>query len=244
MDIGLGNTGPRSFRPTNVKRGVAVTQQRKLYLKVALRVAFGFAGLCAAMRLGMSSPVAGSVMAVLVIWYSAPYVMWKYRKKYEGTEAPKMFDLRKGSWAYLIGDTIVLPIGAVVLVFGRHDRASVEGGLLLGLLLCLIAGIAAGSLFHAWDTKVYKEQGAEDALKCPTKIAHDFCAYPVLLGGLLYGAIPLIQDWSWHSYVFVGCVIAWLALAACDGKRNLRVPDLHVRWNPNLFRPMKWPRRR
>ncbi len=243
MDIGLGNTGPRSFRPTNVKRGVAVTQ-RRLYMMVALRAAFGFAGLCVAMRWGLSDPVAGSVMGVLVIWYSAPYVMWKYRKKYEGTQAPKMFDLRKGSWAYLIGDTIVLPIGWVALVFGWNDQGSVEWGLSSSLLLCLLAGIAAGSLFHASDTKGYKEQKAEDALKCPTKIAHDFCAYPVLLGGLLYGFIPFFQNWSWYSSVFIGSVFVWLILAGCDMKRGLLVPDLHVRWNPKIFRPMKWPRRR
>lgn len=220
--------------------------QRKLYVKVALRVAFGFVGLCVAMRWGLSSPIAGSVMAVLVIWYSSPYIMWKYRRMYEGPEAPRMFDLRKGSWAYLIGDTVVLPAGAVALVYGWNDQNSVEWGLSLSLLLCLLAGIVAGSVFHILDSRFYVEQGAEDALKCPTKIAHDFCAYPVLFGGLLYGLIPLIQNWnwSWYSYAVIACGAIWLMLGGCDLYRKLLVSDLHVRWNEKLFSPMRWKRSR
>lgn len=53
-------------------------------------------------------------------------------------------------------------------------------------------GVVAGFAFHHWDGQNYVSAGALTQLNSRSKWAHDFVAYPVLLGGVAALLMPLI----------------------------------------------------
>lgn len=215
--------------------------QRKFWLVTALWASSAYLLLVGSFWLSRDYPVIGSLLAVFAIYVASPIAMWRSATKYERRSFREVFDLKIGSWAFLIGDTVVLPLMAVFMTSGWHEEVPVTTTVNPSLVLgCLGVGVLVGGLFHWLDGLNYKSAGAEEALDSPTKITHDFCAYPVLFGGLIYGAIPLVQNWGLNSWYAVGCLIAWLLLCARDAKANLNPKLLHPRWNKLLFRPLKW----
>lgn len=186
-------------------------------------------------------PILGALLAVFAIYAASPIAMWHHATKYEGRSFREVFDLKIGSWAFLIGDTVVLPVMAVFITNTWHEEVSVNETLNPPLVLgCLAVGVIVGGLFHWLDGNGYKAAGAGEALDSPTKITHDFCAYPVLFGGLIYGAIPLVQNWGSNSWYAVGCLVAWLLLCVRDARAGLNLKLLHPRWSKLLFKPLKW----
>lgn len=200
-----------------------------------------YLGLVGAFWLGTQSSILGTVVAVVAVYLASALIMLQYAGFYEKRSFSEIFDIQKSSWAFLFGDTIVLPITAMFVVLGWDSLVSVSWGTsAYEILGCFGIGLVAGCLFHAIDGANYKKQGAAEALSSPTKIAHDFCAYPVLFGGLLYGVIPLVQNWSWYTTIIALCVVVWLLLGVCDTKRGLDPKFLHPRWNKRLFSRLHW----
>lgn len=217
--------------------------QRKFWRLTALWVLSTYLGLVGAFWLGQKLPVPAAVFAVLALYLASPIAMWHHADKYEYRSFREVFNLKIGSWSFLIGDSIVLPTAAVFMVFGWHASDTINWGRSpFEVFGCLGVGVIVGLLFHAVDGNGYRSAAAQEALASPTKITHDFCAYPVLFGGLLYGGIPLVQNWNWYCWAVVGCIIAWLLLCVRDMKVGLNPKLLHPRWSKSRFTPLRWPR--
>lgn len=215
--------------------------QRKFWLSNFILALLAFAVLTQSYAIGLKNPIVGSVFAVVAIYVASPIAMLCRAVFHERRSFREVFDLKIGSWAFLIGDTTVLPLASVFIVFGWYEVASVESAQSMSVFLgCFGVGVLVGGLFHAIDGIGYRSAGAQEALSSPTKITHDFCAYPVLLGGLLYGAIPIVQDWGWYSWAALGCVAVWLLLCVRDLYVGLDPKKLHPRWNKRLFKPLRW----
>ena len=182
------------------------------------------------------------VVGVLAVWFSSPCAMYAFRESYEkvGKELP-VFDLKHGSWAFLIGDTIVIPMAVVFALIGWNVQdLSAWGESYLWGIAAIAAGILAGTIFHLLDGIGYRSQGAGAALSSPTKLVHDFVAYPVLFGGLVYGGVPLLFHWNIWSALCLACVVVWLGLAACDAIRGLDPKKLHPNWDKVMFIAKAW----
>lgn len=97
------------------------------------------------------------------------------------------------SFAFLFGDLIFLPFAAAMAALAWRQipnegwRVSWQWTLASALI-----GLAAGLTFrYLMDKPNYATADAMGSFEAPTKLLHDFCAYPVLFGGLVCVGIPL-----------------------------------------------------
>ncbi len=216
--------------------------QRTFWFLTALWALFAYLVLVESYWLGREFPIVASVLAVFAMYVASPIAMWHSAVAYEYRTFREVFDLKIGAWSFLIGELVVWPVAAVFTVVGWHEAVPAHSTQSRPLLLgCLGIGVALGGLFHFVNGRGYRSVGAQEALDSPTKITHDFCAYPVLSGGLIYGAIPLVQDWGWYSWAIGSCVIVWFVLCARDVIAGLDPKLLHPRWSGKLFRKLRWP---
>ncbi len=215
--------------------------QRKLYIYTAIWTVMGFTGLCGSMWLATTVPVASGIFAVLTIWMCSIFVMYLWREKYEAPKAPQLLDLKKGSWAFLLGNTIFLPLAAVCAVTGWHNSDFSNWGESPNwMLACLGIGLVAGGTFHLLDCLNYRQVGAGLALMSPTKVAYDFITYPVLFGGLVYAGTPMLLNWNLASACMAICIVIWAFLCMRDMVYSLNPKDLHPAWYPEGFRSLEW----
>lgn len=203
--------------------------QRKLYLFLGASTIWCYTLLCTAFWVSEYLALA-CVVAAIAIWWASPLTMRYARNTLEDLRAEMpISDLRTGAWSFLIGDPVFLALAGVFIVFGWNESYFGAWTSLTWFFACLAIGLAVGMLFHLLDGRMnYRNRGAGAALRSPTKLAHDFVAYPVLLGGLLYGGFPLLlHGGAWASLATV-CVVAWLILAAFDMfMRDLDPRELH-----------------
>ncbi len=142
-----------------------------------------------------------------------------------------LVDFRHGSWSFLVGDMFVLTTAVVICALAWRD---IPRGFYVSwqwILLSAALGTAAGIAFHWWDGKNYVSDGFGLSLNSPTKLAHDFVAYPVLFGGLVCVGVPLLSNWSWHTWAVLGCVVIWVVLVLADILRGLSPLNLHPPWD-------------
>ncbi len=221
--------------------------QRTLYLYLAVMAGMGFSLVCLAFEQvdlvqGDRKIIFWCAVGVLAVWLSSPCTMYALRESCEkvGKEMP-VFDLKNGSWAFLIGDTVVIPMAMLFALKGWVGQdQSYWSESYIWLATTFAAGLLAGTIFHLLDGIGYKAKGAAAALSSPTKLAHDFVAYPVLCGGLVYGGVPLLFQWSIWSTLCLGCVVVWLLLAVCDALRGLDPKKLHPAWDKVAFVALRW----
>lgn len=183
-------------------------------------------------------------LSMLAVWGASPLLLVFLGTTMEHRSLLELMNLRTGSWAFLLGDTILLPAAAAVCAWGwEHlDRTVPRWYTSAGwYLLSAALGLLAAAVFHYNDTNAYRKAGAELALNSPTKLAHDLVAYSVLFGGLVCIGVPLLFDAATRPYAAVAVigVVLWLIAGIRDGVHGLNPHDLHPlgHWLPGW-----WPR--
>jgi hypothetical protein len=189
--------------------------------------------------------VHGGMPALAVVWalFASPLLLLALRWTMEEGRLGYV-DLRRGSWSFQLGDTFVLTSAFAVAALAWLSIP--KAGFFLSwqwVLGSLAIGLVAGILFHAMDTVNYTNDGVERALNSPTKLAHDFVAYPVLLGGLVCVGVPVLCHWgelSWQPWVLVALLVIQLVLMGADAYRGIkgimRPLFLHPFWDPVRFK--------
>lgn len=185
----------------------------------------------------------------LVGWLCSPLLLFVLRHTMERGVPGGIFNPKTQSWAFLFGDWIFLPVSLAALAWGAHEWYHEAG---FGFVtydsdgwqrICMALGMVAGFLFNVMDRKVYAKAGAHDAIFSPSKIAHDFVAYPVFVASLLYLAVPLLGVLNEARPAFaaglVGLVL-WGVMGVCDVKRQLHPFNLHPAWDGVKFEPREY----
>ncbi len=149
-----------------------------------------------------------------------------------------LLDPRSQSWAFLVYDLMLSPVAAWCCARAwRHSSLIPEyAKSSWWVVACYLLGFAGGLAFHLHDVAAYHAIGdsATLLLASPTKIFHDFLVFPVLLGGMLYAAVPLL--WSQENrpvaFMAMAFAIIWAILSVLS---PVKVSALHEPWNPGLF---------
>lgn len=177
------------------------------------------------------------VVLVVTAWLASPLLLLFLRLTMEKPFGG-LFALRTQSWAFLFGDTLWLPLAFGLAAVGY--RLVPEGSFFrswVWLAACIAMGLVAGTVFHALDTSAYSNAGAELALLSPTKLAHDFVAYPFLFGGLLYVGLPVtVHNFRGYGLPVLLLIGMWGLMGFFDAQRGLNPLDLHPRWDAVRFR--------
>lgn len=208
-----------------------MTRQYSMYVGLGMWAVLMFGLLVASVRDG--SPTRSVAFVIL----ASPALLAALAVFVEERQLGELVDLRSGSWSFMIGDTFVLT--SAVAFAALAWRAIPREGWQVSwwwTAICGLIGFGAGTLFHWWDGGNYASVGATEQVLSPTKLAHDFVAYPVLFGALLCVGVPLLFNWSWHTSAVLGCVVLWMVLAVCDGLRGLSPFDMHPAWDEHGFR--------
>lgn len=208
--------------------------QQLLYLGL---VAYGLGCFAILVNFGRSG---NPWMAALAIWLASPIALYGLRFTLESDYQTRVFSLDLPNWAFVFGDTLVLPIVAFVAALGWRrlsKGADVWYNSPNWLPFCMLVGVLAGIAFHYSDTQAYAEAGAQLAMQSPSKLAHDFVAYPVIMGGLLYLGVPVLmaKHLKTHWLVIILCVVIWCILAYMGTVAGLDPKLLHPEWDPVLF---------
>lgn len=209
-----------------------MSRQQYMYGGLAIWAVLMFVSLIANVRAG--HPV-NSIFAVLL---ASPLLLVVLGVLLEGRNPGDVLNVRNGSWAFVLGDSIALTAAAAFASIAW--RAIPHQGWIVSwwwTALSGLIGLMAGVAFHLMDRSGYINAGAGDRVLSPTKLAHDFVAYPVLFGGLVCIGVPLLLHWSWHTWAILGCVGLWLVFVVRDGVfANLNPFELHPAWDSVLFR--------
>ena len=182
--------------------------------------------------------MAGHVFwVVLAAWLASPLLLLVLRITMEDGMPAGLFSPKTQSWAFMFGDTVFLTFAFIVVTIG-HRRISghdwYQQWWWVGA--CFGVGMLGGYVFHYLDTSVYMDAGAGLALNSPTKLAHDFVAYPVLLGGLLCLGVPVVlYEFKWVGALFFVGLLGWGLMGARDAKAGLAPTKLHPNWSSTQF---------
>lgn len=209
--------------------GLSLTHQQMLYGSLAAWLM----GIWVILAVNPNRPI----VLVITAWLASPLPLLFLRLTMEESFGG-LFSVKTQSWALLFGDTLWLPLafGAAALGHGLVPENSFFRSW-LWLVSCIVVGVAAGTVFHALDTIAYNNAGAELALLSPTKLAHDFVAYPFLFGGLLYIGLPvMMHDFRGYGLPVLLLVCMWGLMGYADSQRGLNPLNLHPLWDVASFR--------
>lgn len=122
------------------------------------------------------------------------------------------------SWAFLFGDTIVLPItfGVTAVLWSRGSPEVWSRN--MGLLISAAIAVVVSGAFRYGDAKRYRSSQNADRLRAPTKLWHDLVVYPVLVMALVYFGIPalIVHFGSTECWLMLGGLALWLVLGLID----------------------------
>ena len=181
--------------------------------------------------LGMNGRVYGAVCVTL---FASSIPMFIIGRVIEGTSLSQTYDLSKGSYAYILGDSLALPlvVGASAHVWKSIDPDSNwRSGLWTAISLAV--GLGFSAWFHFYNEfNVYPPE----IFRSPTKIYHDFVAYPVLLSGVVMLFVPALKECFSNgarlgtALAVVG-IFAWVLFGVKDGLAKLPPANLHPAWD-------------
>jgi hypothetical protein len=175
---------------------------------------------------------------LLCTWLSSLIPMAFVGQRMEHRTPKELFDPKSGSWMFIFGDGIFLPISAVAfaVVWESNEEADF-GQQWWWLATATLLGIAAGIVFHALDKPNYDPE----RFSSPTKLVHDYGAYPLLAGGLMFSGVPaLVGSIIHHSTSSIiwctgGATVGvggWVLMGAINHEftGGLDTKRLHPRW--------------
>lgn len=215
-----------------------MTLQEKLYAGLILW------GVFVAVFLVLSVRGGHPLLAFLAVWLASPIPLYFLRFTLEDSWSSSNFKLSEQSLAFLAGDFIILPLLASFAARGwkkidktrknkLKPRWYMSGWWMIG---SFIIGIVVSAGFHYGEIEAYTSAGYELALLSPTKILHDFITYPVMVGGLVCVAVPVVIKRPLGSGLIVmGLAAAWLALVGYDAAAGLSPGYFHPKWDPTDF---------
>ena len=161
-------------------------------------------------------------LAVVAALVASPLLLLALRLTLERASDLPLIDLVRGSWSFQLGDTFVLTtafaVCALAYRFIPHEDRFVSWQWIVG---CFVVGLIFGMAFHFVEIGNYTRDGAELALNSPTKRAHDFVAYPVLLGAMIAVGWPVLKQWNGYSKVLLACLVVHALLMGVDAYRGV-----------------------
>lgn len=190
------------------------------------------------------------VLAVVFALLASPVPMALTRLFIEDGSVRDMFDVRLQSWTFIFGDIFALPFAAAMATLGWRSLDKVGGHWYTGHIWLVVAafiGVLAGIAFHVNDSAAYRAAGAEVSLNSPTKLLHDFVAYPALFGAIVCVGVPLLIssidlsfpyvhiDVQPYAYLMLVGLVSWFAFGILDGSVHKPQP---ANMHPNDF---VWP---
>ncbi len=185
----------------------------------------------------------GSVSgAVLSAWLASPIPMAIVATWPEHRAVTEVFNPAIGSWAFIFGDLVFLPFAAGMLALGWRHLDQVQRHWYTSwqwLALSALLGLAAGFVFHYLDAPNYDPL----AFSSPTKLLHDFVAYPVLFGGLWAAFWPVIRYGKSRKFgwlALVGLLMWFVAGYADHSIHTLNGENLHVRFDWKRMRVLPY----
>lgn len=173
-------------------------------------------------------------IAIGGVWFISPIVFATVSRA-EGRTLRSVFNLRTQSWAFVLGDIVLLPLMFAMLAVeaGRID-ADLNPSL-LSVLIYFGVGVAMGVAFHWNDTIQYRDMGYGAEACSLGKITHDLFIYPALAGSAVCVAVVEFmtagRQWLASPYVWAAslALVGWLMLGLADAKRAPRlIPWGHI----------------
>ncbi|MEO5949996.1 MAG: hypothetical protein ABIQ04_00960 [Candidatus Saccharimonadales bacterium] len=211
---------------------------RQTYFLVILMMygVFMFLALVHSARRGDIAP------SVLIIWLASPVLLAAVRLSLEREFDAKLISPKTQAWSFLFGDTISLPIVAGALALGwRSMPIASRWYSPIWTIVSAALGICAGLAFHLMAVGETRAANAALSINAPTKLAHDFVAYPVIFGGLACIGVPVVACaisqglWPWHLILAIAGVLSWVGLVVHD-VQGLDPKELHPQWSTSQFR--------
>lgn len=123
------------------------------------------------------------------------------------------------SYAFLFGDLLFLPFAAAMAALAWKNTPALKGTSATSWWwtgISVVVGLLAAYWFRYLNDKAaYYKAGAIGSFNAPTKLLHDFGAYPVLFGGLFCVGVPLfLKAVNGHApfFLFYATPYMWLVL--------------------------------
>lgn len=154
-----------------------------------------------------------------------------------------LFSLHKGSWAFILGDAISLPLALAAAAYAWHYIDTTRPAWYntgWWLVLSVVVGSLIGIGFRLVDAANYRNAGVGGALVSPTKILHDPFVYALFASLLIYICVPVlvtafnrVMDGDYGSPIVIAAVVAvlafgsWAVFGVRDAIVGLDVRQLH-----------------
>lgn len=169
----------------------------------------------------------------------SPMMMSALRYGFEGPLDLDFIDPRIMSWAFVVGDGVVLPF---MLWFAGRGWQAVEisdAEVLWSTLLCAVAGLVAMVVFRRVDGDRYRKADWASSLKSPTKVWHDCVVMPVVVALTLWLLVPqFIVNGTADTVFAVVCLLVFAALVGVDIVDEPDPRKQHYRWDATSFTPV------
>lgn len=167
--------------------------------------------------------------AVVATWMASTIPTTVLGMVVEGRSLGEIFDPVKGSWSFIIGDSLFLAFANAMFALGVRAVGAVPVRWFTGywaMAFALVLGLACGLAFHAHDAAVY----ATLRLNSPTKLYHDLAAFTILVASVVYGSLKVFTNRKgvdFGALAWVG-VLGWAGLAIADNSiHKLNPANLH-----------------
>jgi hypothetical protein len=196
----------------------------------------------AAFALLVNGGRSGNLWMALVPLILSPVCLFIIRLTLEDGRPAGLLSLKTQSWAFLIGDSLALPLMALGGLLAWKFKRDEFAPFFLSywwIALCVVIGIAAAYGWHyLLDGPGYIKGGHGDLLGSPSKLWHDFPVYGALVGGLVYLAIPAIfQGFTSYGWLCLLGLVLWVLLGLADNTiHKLNPANLHPPVSQTLLR--------
>lgn len=173
---------------------------------------------------------AGDMRRAVALSFLVSFFMFTFLAVTQEKRLESVFDPRTQSWAFLADAFLIVTFGIAAAGWpasGLRDGWYTQWWY---YTLAVVIGVGVTYVYTRMDHKRYM-QDHPTALNSPTKIWHDYVTVPVFVTVGIVVWLPLMGVASWHRWVILGCIVAWVAAAVLDV--TIHKPDVrkqHVAW--------------
>jgi hypothetical protein len=174
----------------------------------------------------------GNILIGFIPILVSPIAMLYFRVTMEDGHPKGLFNPTTQSYAFLLGDALLLPMAFAFMALGWKRLAHEQGFHVQAwwLIFALVAGAAIMMVWRRMEMQAYTKLGAADRLDSPTKLWHDYVVYGSLGTLLVFGGVPVVvKDFTGNGWLVLLCFAGWVALGVLDGSRKLNPANLHPR---------------